>query len=419
MLGAVALLAAVTFTELRPVTVARRGQRQTFTLIEGPLVTALAMAPGRYIVLAVAAGMLLAQIVRRVTPYKALFNISQYALASGAAGLCAQAFPRVGGVVLGILTFAIINDGAVRLILRVATGQPQGYVFQGAGSAWLMHVAAVTSVALIAADTMRHDVMLLPAFVVPGLLIQYSQEQANRRRARGVVASALAAQATSLYGRSSHESAALVVRSARELLSAQIGEIVLLGNAGAISVRDSGRGRELMEGRVAATDLLTDWRGCVLETVHASAHGHWAGVVIGRTTPHALLQVTRSADQEAFRDSDLALLQELADTCQSWLDVDVEADYADTVRSTRRRAAELGGAYVNVADALGAIDRVRQQLERPAAAHADRRDSYLTDELRLAEEAIAAFVSDLIAAPAQREADSDTVHTGRWAGVKQ
>jgi len=415
-LGALGLMVGVTLTELRPVHVARRGQRQSFTLTEGPLVAALALAPGRYIVLAIAAGLILTQAVRRVTPYKALFNLAQYCLAAAAAALCAQEAPGVGGVILGIFVFALVSDAAVRLALRVATGSPQGHPFQGSGSAWLLHIAAATSVALIAADTLQHDPYLLPAFVLPGLLIQWSQEQANRRHARGTVATALAQQATTLYGRSSHESAALILRSARDLMTAHNVEIVLLGGSGPTWMRDTGRGTALEEGRLGSGALLTEWRGQVLEHVRAIAEGHWAGVVIGREAPYALLSVNRSVDQEPFRDSDLALLQELADNVEGWLDVEA---VDDAVHDTRRRAAEVGGGYMQVAHALGALSRVRAQLESQTVVPAAGRDSYLAEELRMAEEGLAAFVSDLISPPRQRaDNEADTVHTGRWGGSR-
>lgn len=406
--GATALLLGVLLTELRPVSLARRGHRQTFTLVEGPLVAALAVAPGRYAVLAVAGGLGLAQLLRSVAPYKALFNVSQYALATAAAVWCAQSTPGVAGVVLGIAVFALVNDGAMRLVLRMATGQARPRGPAGARREWLLHLAAVTSVALIAAQTLQHAPSLLPAFLVPALLLQRSQEQASRRRARGSVTTALAEQAASLYGRSSSESAALVLRSARELLAARGAEIVLLADSGATSLTDPGRGRELVRGTVPPADLLTGWRGRVLEAVHATAYGTSAGVVIGRRVPHALLQVTRGKEQERFGHSDLLLLQELADNVEAWLDVDAARD--DAVAATRRRAVEVGGVYSVAAEALGVLDRVRYQLTTQSSpASLD-----LADELRIAEESLAVFVSELITLPVQRETEVDTVQTGPW-----
>ena len=414
LLAALALMVGVALTELRPVHVARRGQRQSFTLTEGPLVFALALSPGRFVVVAVAAGLLIAQVVRRVPPLKLVYNVTQYTLAAAVAVLCATYVPGVGGVVIGIALFSLLNDFLIRLVIRIVTGQPQGHVLQGAGSAWFLHIGAVTSVALIAADTAQHSPGLLPAFLVPALLIQLSQEQANRRQARGVIAGALAQQAATLYGRASQESASLILRSARELLITSEVEIVLLSSDGATSLRDTGAGHEHLCGRVSPEDLLTGWRGRVLELTQATVDGRWAGVVIGRETPHALLSVRRDAEAEPFCDSDRDLLQALADNVEDWLDVEAGDD--DAVQVARRRAAELGGGYAQVAEALGTVHRVGKIMLGDGASPTSHRDSYLAEELRTAAAALADFVSDLIAPAPAPAAAVETVHTGQWSG---
>ena len=409
------LVVAVVVAELRPVTVGRRTQHQNFTLIEGPVVVAIALNPGVWVVLGVAVGLLVAQTWRRIVPYKMMFNLALFSAATALASACAVTVSGSAGVVLGITVFTVFNELLMRVVLWLATGMRFGYVWQESDLVRLLHVAAATSVGLIAATTWEHDPALLPAFLGPLVLVQWSQEQANRRQAQGNIARALAQQATSLYGRSSRESALLILRSARELLTCAEAEIVLLGPDGALSLRDGGQPGRPDELRLDAHDLLEGWTGEVLESVRAASRDRWAGVVIGRSEPVALLAVWRHDDQDVFREMDRALLQQLADDVRHWLVTD--ADMSDAVSTARMRAAELGGSYERVADALGGIVRVRQQLLALPLALGDDTGARLGEELALAADAVAEFVAELVAIPEQPAAQLDVVHTGRWSAT--
>ncbi len=409
------LVAAVVVAELRPVTVGRRTQHQNFTLIEGPVVVAIAVNPGLWVVLGVVMGLLVAQTWRRIVPYKMAFNLALFSAATALASACAAAVSGSAGVVLGIAVFTVFNELLMRVVLWLATGMRFGYVWQESDLVRLLHVAAATSVGLIAATTWEHDPALLPAFLGPLVLVQWSQEQANRRQAQGSIARALAQQATSLYGRSSRESALLILRSARELLTCAEAEIVLLGPEGALSLRDGGQPGRPDELRLEAHDLIQGWPGEVLEQVRAVSHDRWAGVVIGRDEPVALLSVWRDDDQDVFREMDRALLQQLADDVRHWLVTD--ADMSDAVSAARMRAAELGGSYERVADALGGIVRVRQQLLALPLPLGDDSGARLGEELALAADAVAEFVAELVAIPEQGAVQLDVVHTGRWSAT--
>ncbi len=404
------LVAAVVVAELRPVTVGRRTQHQNFTLIEGPVVVAIALSPGSLVVLAVAMGIVLAQLHRRIVLYKLAYNLAQFSTATACAALCATVVPGSGGVVLGIAVFTFLNELLIRLVLWIATGARFGYVWQEGDVVRLLHVAAATSVGLLAATTWQHDPYLLPAFLGPIALVQWSQEQTNRRQVQGSIAQALAQQATSLYGRSSHESALLILRSARELVTCAEAEIILLGPDGALSMRDGGNRSQPDERRLDPQDLLQGWSGEVLDGVRAVSHERWAGVVIGRTEPIALLGVWRGADQDVFREMDCHLLQQLADDVRHWLAADTGVSGA--VDSARLRAAEVGGSYEQVADALGCIVRVRQAL-LSGPVLGEEEALRLAEELRLAADEVAEFVSDLVSVPEQATGE-DVVHTGRW-----
>lgn len=409
------LAGGVIVAELRPVTVGRGTQHQNFTLIEGPVVMALALQPGLHMVLAIALGIALAQAYRRIVPYKLVFNVSLFTVASASGAVCAHLLPGLEGVLVGILVFTAVNELCMRLILWLATGSRFGYAWQRADLVRLLHVAAVISVGLLAAATWASDPHLLPAFLGPIALLQWSQEQANRKRAQGSIARALADQATTLYGRSSMESALLILRSARELLTCARAEIVLLGPEGALLLRDAEGSRpDDNAKRIDPATLLDGWSGTVLETVTAVTQDRWAGVVIGKTEPTALLAVWRGDDQDVFRDIDRQLLQQLADDVQRWFVAD--PDTSDIVASARLRAAEMGGRYEQVATALGDVVRVHQGLLAGTAADPEA-GLRLAHDLHLAAETMAGFVSDLLALPEQPQGGGDVVQTGSWRGT--
>ncbi len=400
------LAAVVTLTEMRPVHVARDGQRHSFTLTEGPLVAALALAPGRWIVLAVALGVLAAQLLRRLPHYKLAFNVAQFTAATTVATLTAQLVSGSWGVVLGVVAFTLVNDTVVRLMIALTTRQPAGRPLQDTGCGWLLHIAAVCSIALLGAHVFLDDPLSLPAFIAPAMLVMWLQEQSNKRRARATVVQALASQAAAFYGRSSEESALLLARTAREVLAATRTELVLLGAETIVVLTVDGDG--LHRSRLGHAETVTGWRGRVFESVTAAKNGTWAGAVVGRDVPRALIGVWREADQEDFRDADVALLQTLADTVGEWLTVTEQE--GGSLLDLRRRVADLGDDAKGIADALGMLAQIRASLD----ATDGRRDAALAADLKDVEQRIAAFVTAMMSEA--RPASQDTiVATGRWA----
>ena len=401
----VVLGGVVVLTELRPVHIGRNGQRHSFTLTEGPLVAALAIAPSRQVVLVVTAGVLVAQVARGLPRYKIAFNTAQFAVATAVATVLAQVVAGSVGVMLAVSAFMLLNDGLVRLVITLTTGRPAGRPMQDAGAVWLLHIAAVISIALLGAHMYLADARLLPAFLAPALLVLWSQEQANRRRARLTVVDTLAAQATAIYGRSSEETAVLLTRTAREVLAAGRTELVLLGDDSLVVFADGPDG--VQRSRLSHTELISGWRGRVFEAVLATAEGTWAGVVVGREVPRALLSIWRDEDQESFRAQDVALLQTLADTVADWLSVPEQED--GTVLALRRRVLDFGSKGKDLADALGLLATVRHGLEATAGGPAQ---VALAADLRDVETLVARFVGALVIE--QRLPQDGDVVTGQW-----
>lgn len=401
------LAAVVTVAELRPVHVARNGQRHSFTLTEGPLVAALALAPGRWIVVAIAAGVLLAQVLRRLPHYKVAFNVAQFGLATGVATVTAQTVGGSLGVALGVAAFTLVNDSVVRVVIALTTGRAAGRPLQDTGLGWLLHVAAVSSIALLGAHVFLSDAGSLPAFIAPALLVLWSQEQSNKRRARSTVVQALAAQAGALYGRSSEESALLLARTAREVLAAARTELVLLGDDSIVVLTTDATG--VHRSRLSHAELITGWRGRVFESATATASGGWAGAVVGREVPRALLGIWREEGQEEFRSADVDLLQTLSDTVGEWLSITEQE--GTSLLDLRRRVADLGDDAKGMADALGMLAAIRAGLD--TAEVAPSRAASLAADLRDVENRIASFASALMA-EARCDSTDGIVATGQW-----
>lgn len=397
---------AVVLAELRPVHIGRGSQRHAFTVTEGPLAAAVAMQPSVDVVGALMVGMLVAQLVRRMPWWKTSFTVAQMGVASAVAALTVEHVGGLHGTVLGVLLFTLISDRLVRIAISLTTRQPVGRPLQDASLGWLLYMLTVGSVGYLAAQVSVLEPSTLLAFVAPALLATWLQDQSNKRRAMSNVVSALAAQATSFYGRNSEESALLVMRTAREVLGAARAELVLLGEESVVTITEDIDG--VRRWRLPHAELVTGWRGRVFETTAAQAHGDWAGTVIGRDVPHALLGIWRDVDQGPFRASDVALLQTMADSVGEWLST--EEGEASPVDAMRRRLLDLGGDLQDVADALATLALVRERLAAEGATAPANAD--LATDLRDVEERVVGFLGALMVE--QRTPSDQLVATGRW-----
>lgn len=394
--------AACAVTELRPVHLSRGGERQSFTLTEGPLVVALALEPGRWIVLVLVSAVVLAQVRRQLPAYKLAFNAAQFGVATALACVIAERVPGDAGTLLGLVVFVLVNDGLVRLVLGVATGQGNLRPLAGASWPWLLHVVAISSTALLASHTYELDPAMLPAFAAPAVLILWSQEQSTRRRVRSSVSLALAEQAKELYAGRGDHSAALVARTVRELLAASRTELLALDGMRLNRTRDVDG--TVTHASVSHEVLREGWPACVLAMPEGALRGHWIGIAVGGSDPSALIGVWRDPSQEPFRPSDLVLLSTLAAETSGWLEA--------REGGTDRPAVDLRDRGGDAAGALEAVRLVRQRLETDATVVSLRHRTSLADDLLAAEEKLSSFLADLVS-PAEQQPD-DVVVIGRW-----
>ena len=310
----------VAASEARPLHFAHGRERRTFTFCEGPLVVGLVISNGTLLIAGFVTGILLSQLLRRLPATKVLFNVAQYAAAAAMAVMVAVRIPGTGGVVCAILVFAVINDLAVQLVLRVTAGAPLGIPLGGRALIWFLHVGAATSAAILVGQAVETSAAFAFALIAPIVLITYSQREVMRHHVSAQVLRTIAEQAVASQSGDRQVMTQLLTRSAREVMAATQAEVLLLDGPRPLVVLDD-------EGRIHESRASEDWhaseprfRTAFENGSQGATLGRWAGVVIGpESSPYALLIITRDADQEPFRDSDLDALRVLAEQGVKWL----------------------------------------------------------------------------------------------------
>lgn len=311
----------VAASEARPLHFAHGRERRSFTFCEGPLVVGLVVSNGTLLIAGFVTGILLSQLLRRLPATKVLFNVTQYATAVAVAVLIAVHLPGPLGVVAAIFVFAVINDIAVQLVLRITAGAPLGVPLGGRALMWFLHVGASTSAAILVGQAVVANGAQAFAFLIaPIVLITYSQRETLRHHVSSQVLRTIAEQAVASQTGDRQVMTQLLTRSAREVLAATTAELLLLDGPRPLLVLD-------YDGRIQESRVSDDWhtgesrfRTALENGSRGATLGQGVGVVIGpESSPHALLLVTRDADQEPFRDSDLDALRVLAEQGAKWL----------------------------------------------------------------------------------------------------
>jgi hypothetical protein len=320
LLVAALVALGVAASEARPLHFAHGRERRTFTFCEGPLVVGLVISNGTLLIAGFVTGILLSQLLRRLPATKVLFNVAQYAAAAAMAVLVAVRVPGTLGVVCAILVFAVINDVAVQLVLRVTADAPLSFPLAGRALIWFLHVGAATSAAILVGQAVETSGAFAFALIAPIVLITYSQREVMRHHVSSQVLRTIAEQAVASQSADRQVMTQLLTRSAREVMAATQAEVLLLDGPRPLVVLDD-------EGRIHESRASEDWhaseprfRTAFENGSEGATLGRWAGIVIGpESSPYGLLLITRDIDQEPFRDSDLDALRVLAEQGVKWL----------------------------------------------------------------------------------------------------
>lgn len=394
------LIAAVASTELAVVHVAFRRQRWTFSLTEGVIGAAYVFASGSWAVLAVAAGVLIAQRVRRQPTLKLLFNVTLFAASTLAGAATAQALgSNVAAATAGLAVFWLVNTGLVALPMAIMTGQRFRSVLWHSGSMSSLQEAGTSSIGLLAAWLALNAPVGLLGLVVPVILLWISYEEQSARSAEARLFSELARGQESAGARSIDVSAEVVLTAAARLFGGADVEMVRLGIDGPVRYAGNESGVVRRSTEPAAFDQ--PW---VLATLGAGVrtgveHGQpYCSAVLGeRDQPLAVFCARRPVGGAAFGRREVALARLLVGQGESWLAaawLSVQRDAAVGHAAAVGKAAKaLGDIGAHTAPALGLLRESAGRLVRLAGALDAPADvSEIVGELHVVERAVASLL---------------------------
>jgi PAS domain S-box-containing protein len=206
-----------------------------------PLLFAFAAGPA---VLTVAAGQLLAGVLRRNSPLKAAFNVAQWSLATacGAAVLAAFDAQRlepqsVLALLLALVVVGLVNNAAFTLVLAISQGGRPRDVLRGLAPVvvpgWLGGLAANAALGLLFVLAYAGSSWAVLVFVVPlGLLHLAYRGQAAARADRGRLAGLHRAAGALTRPIDPRDGVAGYLREVAVTFDARVVLLVLRGEAG-------------------------------------------------------------------------------------------------------------------------------------------------------------------------------------------
>lgn len=408
-----ALAVAVAVSEMAVVTLQFGRQSWAFSLTESVLGAALVAGTGRWTVVGVFLGVLVAQTLLKRPTLKKQFNVAMFSFATAVASLVATAAGgHVLGAIAGLAGFFLVNHTLVAVAVSVTSQRPLVPMLVSSLPLSVVHMAGNSSIGLLAAFLAGAAPVGLLGLLVPLALLWSSYDQQTRRSQEARLFAELAAGQERAAGRSSDISAQVVVSAAARLFGGADVEMVLRGAEGAVRYA----GDEIsapQRVRVEADVFDEPW---VMRALRARGvatgveHGRpWCSALLGDANdPQAVLVARRPAGSAAFGRREVMLAEVLVGQADSWLSV---ADLSDRARTAQQHAdaAEdaaraLGDLGAATAPALLVLRESATRLAR--LAESDGQVDDIVDELHLVERAVASLLGAIALA-----ADPDLVHS--------
>lgn len=398
------LAAAVTGCELAVVHVTFRRQRWTFSLTEGAIAAAFVLAAGSWVILAVAAGTLAAQRVRRQPALKLAFNVALLA-ASTAAG--AWVASRLGGGVAaataGMAAFWLVNTLLVAVPISVMAEQRWLGVLWRSLSLSTLQESGTSSLGLLGAWLAENAPLGLLGLVVPVALLFISYEEQSARNAEARLFEELAQGQERAGSRSVDVSAEVVLTAAARLFGGADVEMVLLDVDGPVRyVGDEvGVARRRVESFAFDTpEVLAALGGSGIRTGQEDGRPYCSAVLGDRgdpDRPFAVLVARRAPGAAPFGRREVALARLLVGQGESWLSAARLAVERDAARGRAAAAGDaaraLGDVGALTAPALGVLHDSAGRLARMAASAGHTGDlETIIEELHAVERAVASLL---------------------------
>lgn len=405
--------ALVLGTETAVVHMAVGRQRWTFSLTEALLAGCLVVSPHAWLVVAVTAGVLCAQLVRRQPLLKLSFNVAQFGAATALAAATTVVTDRpVAGAALGLVTFWFANNVLVAAAVAATTSRTAWGVFRSNAAVAAMHGAGTGSMGLLAGWLAGRAPLGLLGLAVPLLLLHSSYDQQTRRAAEAQLFAELAQGHELAAGHSLDTTARAVVTAAARLFGGGDSELVVLRGAlaGHGPVRYAGDEHGVHDTHQAELGTLdAAWALHALGSpgVVVGNDGELPYVAVtlgGQESPLALLSVHRQAGAAGFGRREAVLVGVLARQAETWLNAADAATERDAARdearsrqveaqSAQRTLGGLADIGAHTAPALGVLRESSARLAR-LAARPDGADPVgrIVDELHAVERAVASLL---------------------------
>jgi hypothetical protein len=398
---AIPLLAvAVGLAELAVVHLAFGRQTWTFSLTEGAIAVSFVHSPHSWLVPAVGAGVLVAQLVRRQEAVKLQFNVAQYVAATAlGAGFASLVGGGVTGAIAGMAVFWLLNNMLIAWAIAIMTGQRFGSLLWASAPLASVHSVGTSGMGILAGWLAGNAPLGLFALVVPMLLLWLSYDKQTARAAEAQLYAELARLQERESGRSVDVSAKVVLTAAARLFSSDDVEMILMGEDG--PVHYSGDADGVVRRRADADSLDQPWvlnalgeRGAVT----GSENGRpWCATVLGGPdAPLAVLVARRPAGAVGFGRRDTALAEVLVQQAESWLSIAELAASRDEALAQAEAAEDaaraLGDLGADTAPSLVVLRESAHRLARLADVEGPASVHEIVDELYAVERAVASLL---------------------------
>jgi hypothetical protein len=394
------LAVAVIIAELAVVHLTFGRQRWTFSLTEAAIAAGFVHSPRAWTVLAVAFGVLVAQLLRRQEALKVGYNVAQFAAATSlGAGFAFVVGGGIAGAIGGMGVFWLVNNLLIATAVSRMTDQKFHKLFWASAPLAAVHSVGTAGLGVLGAWLALNAPLGLLALVVPLLLLWISYDEQTARAAEAQLYAELARLQERASGRSIDVSAQVVLTAAARLFSSPDVEMVLLAEEGAVHY--SGDAEGATRRRVEPDALDQPWvlaalgeRGVVTGVEDGRP---WCATVLGgRESPLAVLVARRPAGGATFGRRDAMLADVLVQQAEQWLSIaelaasrDEAIAHAEAAEGAARALGDLGA---DTTPALGVLRESANRLARLAATEGPTSVNEIVDELYAVERAVASLL---------------------------
>ena len=185
-----ALLVLTAASEIAGLRLPHRGALEMLNLYEGMVVANIALLPAGQAIAVSLGGLLVAQVVQRRAPVKAVFNLGMYAIALapaiGVYHLVARGSGPLGGramvaMAVGVAVFTLVNLLLISKLLAVLEDRPVRDVVQESSKLSTLTFLGNSAVGLIGVVLYLREPMAVPAVLLPAATLWLAYRLAERQ----------------------------------------------------------------------------------------------------------------------------------------------------------------------------------------------------------------------------------------------